>query len=527
MNNIIANTATAVTVDAVSSSKTVLEANLYQNNTSNGAGGSEQFAIQLQPTDPLFVDAANNDFYLAEGSKAIDSSLNSLQDRPAMVQVDAPLGIPAEPIIAPAYDELGQLRVDDPSVSSPPGLGQNVYIDRGALDRADFVDPTAVLYNPAPNNSATPNVATVIGQFPSQFQLQFQDGTGTGVDPGTVSIGQFTLTGPDPNNPSNTITLQPTLNYLFSYDATNHIVRFTAAAGVWTPGTYTITVNNKAVGGVADLAGNPLAPNNSTGTTTFTITVAAAGTSPWQNPVNSLDVNGDGSVSAIDALVDINALNQNLFPGGVLPLPATAPPYYDVNGDGLLTPLDVLTIINYLNSHSTVTAVASPTSSPATASTSSSADVSTPTAALSAAVETGLAVGTVSAATTTVAPAVSPALATAVPSSTGAATTEIGFGLAANRSTATNAAVVAAGSSSGGANSATNSGDFGGSTASDVGQGAATAVSAVADPATHDSVLGTRWDDDELDLEMALSDLTSNANRVSAQAWSDESDNWT
>ena len=52
MNNIIANTATAVTVDAISSPLTVLEANLYQNNTSNGAGGSEQFAIQLQPSRP-------------------------------------------------------------------------------------------------------------------------------------------------------------------------------------------------------------------------------------------------------------------------------------------------------------------------------------------------------------------------------------------------------------------------------------------------------------------------------------------
>ncbi len=372
MNNIIANTATAISVDAVSAPKTVLEANLYQNNTSNGVGGGEQFAIQLLPSDALFVDAPNNDFYPAEGSKAIDSSLNSLQDRPAMVQVDAPLGIPAAPIIAPAYDELGQLRVDDPSVSSPPGLGQNVFIDRGALDRADFVDPTAVLSSPAPNNANTPNIATIIGQFPSQFSIQLLDGTGTGIDPATVTTGQFTLTGPDPNNPSNTIALQPTLNYLFSYDATNQIVRFTAAAGVWIPGTYTLTVNNAAANGVKDLAGNTLAANNAGGTTQFTITVSATGSSAWQNPTNNLDVNNDGVVSPIDALIDINALNAGK--GGTLPLPATVPPYYDVNGDGILSPLDVLIIINFLNSQSTAGSGIASADNVDTAALSTSAD---------------------------------------------------------------------------------------------------------------------------------------------------------
>ncbi len=493
MNNIIANTATAVTTDAVSSPVTVLEANLYQNNTSNGVGGGEQFAINLAPAAPLFVDPTHNDFYPAELSQAIDSSLNSLQDRPAMVQVDSPLGIPAAPIIAPAYDELGQLRVDDPSVSSPPGLGQNVYIDRGALDRADFTDPTAVLYSPTPNNSATPAVATIIGQFPSQFSIQFQDGTGTGVDPATVSTGQFTLTGPNPSNPSQTITLQPTLNYLFSYDATNDVARFTAAAGVWIPGTYTITVNNAATGGVKDLAGNPLAPNNSSGTTAFTITVAASGTSPWQNPVNPMDVNDDGSVSPLDALIDINALNQNLFPGGILPSPATAPPYYDVNGDGLLTPLDVLIIINYLNSHSTVTAVASPTSmQPAVAA----------------------------------APAVTvtPAVTTAVSGSDSTVVNEIGFALAAARPGSSSGAVVPATSVAGSGSAVTPSvaSASGGTTSRD--SAASTATPAAKSAAAHDSAFGSQWYDNNLELETALADMASGANRLSAHPWSDDLD---
>lgn len=403
MNNIIANTATGISVDATSTPKTVLEANLYQNNTSNGVGGSEQFAIQLQPSDALFIDPTHNDFYLAEGSKAIDSSLNSLQDRPAIVSVDAPLGIPAEPIIAPAYDELGQLRVDDPSVSSPPGLGQNVFIDRGALDRSDFTDPTAALASPAPT---TPTTATVYGQFPSQFSIQLSDGTGSGIKTSTVTTNPaltFTLTGPDPNNPTNTITLKPTTNYLFSYDATNGLVRFTAAQGIWIPGTYTISVTNTGVNGVTDLAGNPLAPNNAGGTTSFTITVAAKAPAPWENPTNPLDVDGDGTVAPIDALILINAINSGhlingmSFPGGVLPIPGSPPPYYDVNGDGLLTPADVNQIITYLNSQNVAQAIAAQASpavatpasvdvqpAPVTVSTSVAADLSVSPAAVSA-----------------------------------------------------------------------------------------------------------------------------------------------
>ncbi|GIW97042.1 MAG: hypothetical protein KatS3mg111_0375 [Pirellulaceae bacterium] len=69
-----------------------------------------------------------------------------------------------------------------------------------------------------------------------------------------------------------------------------------------------------------------------------------------QNPVHATDVNGDGFVTPLDALILINDLNRN--PGGKLPDGAegeTPGIYPDVNGDGFLTPLDVLLIINELN----------------------------------------------------------------------------------------------------------------------------------------------------------------------------------
>ena len=71
---------------------------------------------------------------------------------------------------------------------------------------------------------------------------------------------------------------------------------------------------------------------------------------PWQNPVNKLDVNVDETVSPIDALQIINALNTGQ--GSELPVPPPAnnlpPPLLDVTGDNLLSPRNALWIINFL-----------------------------------------------------------------------------------------------------------------------------------------------------------------------------------
>jgi len=72
---------------------------------------------------------------------------------------------------------------------------------------------------------------------------------------------------------------------------------------------------------------------------------------PWQNPQEPLDVNDDGHVVPLDALVLINEINANQ--SRVLAVPP-APPnvaYYflDPNGDDRLTPIDVLVVINHLN----------------------------------------------------------------------------------------------------------------------------------------------------------------------------------
>ncbi len=371
LNNIVANSATGIYVDGSSNAAgTVLGYNLFQGNTANGSIGTS--AITLAPSAPLFVDPSAGDFYLAEGSKAIDAAQNSLQDRPTMVAVENTLGITTSNILAPSTDRNGVSRVEDLNVTHSPGSGQNAYVDIGAIERADFVGPGASLVTPAANGQTS---VTVSGSsVPSTFQIQLSDGSGVGVNNATVSASDFTIT-------LNGATLVSPTNYIYTFNTNTETATFTPATGVWAAGAYVITLNNSPTG-IADLAGNALRANNSTtGATTFTITVGSGSsggggsgsgsTSSWQNPTNKYDVNHDGVVGPIDALVLIEAINNDLFPTNVLPLPAPSPPpdYYDVNGDGLLSATDVLLEIQYLN-------VQPPTSSnPAVATTATSTPV--------------------------------------------------------------------------------------------------------------------------------------------------------
>ncbi len=79
--------------------------------------------------------------------------------------------------------------------------------------------------------------------------------------------------------------------------------------------------------------------------------------SDWSNPYYVRDVNNDGVVAPVDALVGINELDQRLIidAEGKLPSRASHPEafYYDVNEDGFASPIDVLIVINGLNDDDT------------------------------------------------------------------------------------------------------------------------------------------------------------------------------
>jgi subtilisin-like proprotein convertase family protein len=364
LNNILADLNTGIQV-STNSSSTVVGANLYQGNASNTAGTTTgSFAIVLGPNDPLFVNAAAGNFNLAAGSRAIDSSLNSLADRPAMTTVSAPLGIGPSPILAPLTDLTGKLRVDDPSKPSEPGLGQNVFKDRGALDRSDFTGPTAALLNPLDNDASgtdqdpTLNTVLLAGQNLQNFSVRLIDDAGSGIDDSTVASGKFVLR-------RDGVVLVENVDYAFSYDSTNDIARFTPLQGVWlTDHVYTITLDNTAATGIKDLAGNRLLPNQAVNQTLFTIALKPVDFGDAPDPSYptllssngarhiivpgfflgagvTAETNGQPSVSAAADLQDDGVqFTSDLRPGAVGTVTVTASAagrldaWIDFNGDG-------------------------------------------------------------------------------------------------------------------------------------------------------------------------------------------------
>ncbi|MFN3193026.1 MAG: Ig-like domain-containing protein [Aureliella sp.] len=76
--------------------------------------------------------------------------------------------------------------------------------------------------------------------------------------------------------------------------------------------------------------------------------------SPWQNNDKVVDVNDDSIVSALDALLAVNAINNR---GGNPKLPQEPEQldslfgFVDASGDGFITPLDALMIINWINAN--------------------------------------------------------------------------------------------------------------------------------------------------------------------------------
>jgi hypothetical protein len=77
---------------------------------------------------------------------------------------------------------------------------------------------------------------------------------------------------------------------------------------------------------------------------------------PWEYAYQwapfPFDVDLDGSVTPLDALLVLTELNANGPYSLPEPLGGTLPPlFYDVSGDGDVNPLDALLILNYLNAH--------------------------------------------------------------------------------------------------------------------------------------------------------------------------------
>lgn len=69
----------------------------------------------------------------------------------------------------------------------------------------------------------------------------------------------------------------------------------------------------------------------------------------FQNPINRLDVSGDGQVIPLDALQIINFINRQASIEPLDPESGLELPFYDVTGDYYVLPIDALQIINAIN----------------------------------------------------------------------------------------------------------------------------------------------------------------------------------
>ena len=240
INNIVANHTAGVFVDP-SSTSTVIGATLYQGNTANSTGSATlgQFPIIVGSAVPLFTDPSRGNLYPVPNSPAIDATIDTLVDRSALLSVKQPLGLAASPIIAPSSDINGLLRVDDPSVETPPGLGEGIFKDRGAADRADFVGPSAIAIHPFDNDALgedsnpTLGIVELANKSFTYFDFQILDTSqignksqGTGVNPRSVTRDSILLY-------QNGQILVESLDYRFGFDSTSNIVRLTPLAGVW------------------------------------------------------------------------------------------------------------------------------------------------------------------------------------------------------------------------------------------------------------------------------------------------------
>ena len=300
LNNLFANLATGISVDASSRSgasgddRTVVGVSAYYQVTTPVSSGVTQTNALTLTSDP-FVNAARGNFYLAAGSAAIDSALNTLGERSTYKNVTSAVGIPESPVIAPDRDLFGQLRGDDPDQASSPGLGSNVFKDRGAIDRVDFARPFAAIAVPLDNSTADQNVAANevrlvrdAARSVTRFELQLND-NGVGIDKPTVVPAAFQLRWND-------ALLTPGTDYVFNYLESSNRVVFESPS-VFSMGTYVISVVQTTgatpLNVITDLAGNPLLANQADGTTKFTVDLADVPSAPTA----LVGVSGDGQVS--------------------------------------------------------------------------------------------------------------------------------------------------------------------------------------------------------------------------------------
>lgn len=235
LNNLIANSDVGIELDGTYDLPLV-GGNSYYRNVQDVSAGADvgQFAQQLSEAEVVFFGAPTLVFAPAANASIIDSSIDSIEDRASLIAVKQPLGLQPSPVLAPDYDVNGQLRIDDPNVQTPNGLGELVFKDRGAFDRGDTTGPRVLLVTPqAPALGDGAGVAEVLGQIPEFFEIQIIDGIAPAdVAPGT-GINDYSVSSESVLLLKDGVAQVEGLDYRFSYLPSTNVIRLTPIAGVW------------------------------------------------------------------------------------------------------------------------------------------------------------------------------------------------------------------------------------------------------------------------------------------------------
>jgi hypothetical protein len=167
--------------------------------------------------------------------------------------------------------------------------------------------------------------------------------------------GNSFITGVAYNNSNNTNFYNPNLGGYGSVNvtATNASTGQVFTTSTTSSGGYGLQVPSGTYSVLFSGTGIPYEAYKSVTVGSLNVEVDASNTQaahPWQNPVNPLDVNGDGHVTPQDALLVIQELNT--AGAHVLAAPTAGTivsDYYDVTGANSVVPLDALKIIQALN----------------------------------------------------------------------------------------------------------------------------------------------------------------------------------
>ncbi|MEM9588646.1 MAG: Ig-like domain-containing protein, partial [Planctomycetota bacterium] len=345
-------------VDLVTNPNEALTLQLQSGTTARGA------TIVIDPAtgdivyDPTSVESLQA---LAPGQSQLDSFSYTLTDaaglvsRPALVRLnvegrnDAPTLVVDSPTLQPTgstiirpllndFDIDGTIDITSVQIESQPAFGTASVRDDGSIEYipfGSFSGEDVFTYTVADNLGLRSEAQTIrvgantppeasddaaqmfVGESAVDVDVLANDVDNDGeLDPASVTI----VTAPGRG------TATPLANGQIRYVPEDEFV-----------GTDSFTYT------VSDASGRV------SNTATVQVQVLA---SPGQNPALNSDVNDDGFVTPIDALLVINKLNRDLQPGqDRIPVDPDAPRpnYFDVSGDQFISPIDALQVINALN----------------------------------------------------------------------------------------------------------------------------------------------------------------------------------